>query len=135
MPKQLATHTFTIAEPFEEAVRCVRSVLSSRGLKIVGELNVSGRIRKELRVGTAPCRLLLVCPRASVWESLGGDPGGMALTPLHVVLSGRGLHTEVHVLKTIPVSNDPLDQPVLAAWSRLQEEITEAIETVGMLTV
>jgi len=58
MADEKATSTYLIAEPFDRAVNLVRKVLSGANLKIVGELNMSGRLQRGLLIRTVPCTVL-----------------------------------------------------------------------------
>jgi hypothetical protein len=132
MAEEPATITYSIAEPFQKALQIVRRVLSARDLKITGELNISGRIWQRLRVGTAPCVVLFVWPSATLGKTLGSDSCATALAPLHVVVSGRGSHSEVHVLRALPSDAGQLNRRAMAAWNHLQDEVLQAIEKIGM---
>lgn len=132
MTDEPATITYAVAEPFEQAVESLRRVLTGGNLKITGELDMSRRIRQRLLISTAPCRVLFVNARASVFENRGADPYAAALTPLHIVVSARGSQTEIHLLRASPADNGALDQPAAAAFQRLQTETAQAIEKIGM---
>jgi hypothetical protein len=126
MAEEQATSTYLIAEPFERAVKIVRRALSGANLKLTGELNLSGRIQKHLLIDTAPCLLLFASPAAPV------DLSHASLTPLHIVVSGKGSQTEIHVLRVLPRDNGPLDRVAVAALGELQSTISQAIARIGM---
>lgn len=131
MAEEQATSTYLIAEPFERAVKIVRRALSGANLKLTGELNLSGRIQKHLLIDTAPCLLLFACPATPI----PATPVGLSqasLTPLHIVVSGRGSQTEIHVLRVLPRDNGPLDRAAVAALGELQSTISQAIARIGM---
>jgi len=132
MSEELATTTYAVREPFEQAVRSLRKALSDGNLKLAGELDMSSRIRQRLLVDTAPCRVLFVTAEPGVFEELGADPCAAALTPLHVVISARGSQTEVHLLRTLSDHQQRMDRPTLAAFRSLQIRIAEAVERIGM---
>jgi uncharacterized protein (DUF302 family) len=132
MAGELATTTYSVSEPFEQAVRSLRKVLAGGNLQITGELDMSGRIRQRLLISTAPCRVLFVNARVSVFENREPDSYTAALTPLHIVVSARGSQTEIHLLRASPADNGALDLVTTAAFQRLQTETAQAIEKIGM---
>lgn len=132
MADELGTITYLTAEPFRQALRSLRRILAARNLQIIGEFNISARIRQQLLIETAPCVVLYVWPSARLGEALGADPYAAALAPLHVVVSGRGAHSEVHVLRILPNDGSLLDRRAMAALNHIQAEILQAIEKIGM---
>ena len=132
MADVLGTITYLTAEPFRQALRSVRRILVARKLQIIGEFNISDRIRQKLLINTAPCVVLYVWSSARLSETLGGDPCAAALAPLHVVVAGRGGQSEVHVLRTLPSDAGLLDRRAIAALNQIQAEIAQAIEKIAM---
>jgi uncharacterized protein (DUF302 family) len=132
MSDELATITYLMEEPFGQSLRSVRRILTARKLQIIGEFDISDRIRQKLLINTAPCMVLYVWPSVRLSESLGGDPGAAALAPLHVVVAGRGAHSEVHLLRTLPSDAGLLDRRTSAAVNQIQAEIAQAIEKIAM---
>ena len=135
MAEELATTTYSVAEPFEQAIKSLRKALIDEKLKLAGELDLSGRVRRRLLISTAPCKVLFVTASPSAFEGLGADPWGAALTPMHIVVSARGAQTEIHFLRALPVQNGPLDAATMAAFRQLQARITQAVERIGMRSV
>ena len=131
MADENATSTYLIAEPFDRAVKLVRRVLAAANLKIVGELNMSGRLQRALLIQTVPCTVLFASPSTPPGR-LATDPQEAALTPLHIVVSARGSHSEVHVLRVLPRHDGTLDLRAIAVSSLLQTAIAQAIATIGM---
>ena len=132
MAGEPATSTYLIAQPFDRAVKLLRNVLSRANLKITGELNMSGRIQRQLLIGTAPCLVLFASPSTPFAVVFAAEPCPAALTPLHIVVSARGSETEIHVLRVLPREDGPLDRAAVAALGRLQAAISQAIEKIGM---
>jgi len=132
MAEEPATITYSIAEPFEQALKTVRNVLTGRGLKVSGELDISSRIRERLLIGTSPCVVLLVSPLAVLGKALGSDSSAAGLAPLHVVVSSRGMQSEVHVLRILSNEGAPLDRLAMSAVNQIQAQILEAIEKIGI---
>lgn len=134
MAEELATTTYSVSEPFELAVKSLRNVLADGNLKLVGELDMSSRVRQTLLISIAPCRVLFVTATPAAFEEVGADTCAAALTPLHIVVSARGSQTEIHLLRALPAQSGPLDRPAMSAFRQLQARIGHAIERIGMRT-
>ena len=127
-----AVVTYSIAEPFAQAVKSVRRVIAAKDLRVTGESSVSGRIWRSLSIGTAPCVVLFVWPPAASVNDLALDSRAAALAPLHVVVCDRGSNSEVHVLR-IPVNEfGRLNRAATAVIGQTQVDLLEALETIGM---
>ena len=132
MHEESATSTYLLPQPFEKGVALLRRALAEARLRITGELNMSGRIRRSLLIGTTPCVVLFAAP-----ENGGQDPAVASsreavLTPLHVVASAKGSCTEVHILRVLPRENALLSPTAMAAFRGLQSRLSEAIGRVAM---
>ena len=121
MAAESATTTYYLPESFDDAVRAVRRVLSEAGLKVSNELDMAGRLQRRLQVHTQACKVLFVSP---------GVAGAAALTPLHVVVSERGDHSEIHILRVHPPADG--DEGSLAELGVLRARIADAIERIAM---
>jgi uncharacterized protein (DUF302 family) len=132
MADESATSTYIVTEPFERAVQLVRGVLTCAKLKITGELDMSGRIKRALLIQTAPCLVIFACP-ATPAGNFPADVYQAALTPFHIVISSRGSQTDVHVLRVVPRGRDGRpDSGAAEVFGRLQIAMMQAIETIGM---
>ena len=132
MADEPATVTYLIAEPFEQALRSLREVLSVRHLNVTGGLDISARTQQKLLMGTAPCVILFVSPSTPLGAVLDADRYAAALAPFHIVVSERGRQTEIHVLRTLSGDHGPLDPSCIAALNEAHSEILRAIESIGM---
>lgn len=132
MAEQLATITYSIAEPFQQTLKSLRRAFLAQGLKVSKEVNISRRIRQKLLIGTDPCAVLLVSPSAEAGKTLASDPCATGLTPMHVVVSSRGHESEVHILRILPADVTSLDRMAVGALSQLQAGIVQAVEKIGM---
>lgn len=112
MPDESATTTYSIPVPFDHAVQSLRTALGEAGLKITGQLDVSARLQCRLLVNTPPCLVLFAGPPAT-------------LTPLHIVVSARGLRTEIHLLKIPPTGEMGL----------FRARLSRALEKIAMRAV
>ena len=134
MAEGSATITYSIPQAFDEAARSMRRVLGEAGLKITGELDLSGRLRRRLLVDTPPCLVLFAGPSTPVIDGPAGHLGAAALAPLHIVISARGSQTEVHVLR-ITSPQDAQDASAMTVLVRFRAQLAEAIEKIGMRAV
>jgi uncharacterized protein (DUF302 family) len=132
MVSEPATITYVIAEPFEQALRSLRRILSARHLNVTGGLDVSARTQQKLLIGTTPCVVLFVSPSPPLEGALQTDRCAAALAPFHIVVSERGRETEVHVLRALPGDCGSLGPPAVAALNTSHSEILRAIESIGM---
>lgn len=132
MATELATTTYLTSEPFELAIKSLRKVLTEANIKLAGELDMSSRIRENLLIGIAPCRVLFVAATWAAFEELAADPRAAALTPLHIVVSARGSQTEFHLLRALPAQDSPLDPSTLEEYRHWQARIAQAIERIAM---
>ena len=135
MADEPATTTYSIPEPFDEAVSSLRRALAEAGLKITGELDLSGRLQRRLLVGTPPCLVLFAGPAAPLFSGPSGHPGAAALTPLHIVVSAHGTQTEIHVMRIPPPDDGPPDASAMAVLGRFRAQLSQAIEKIGMRAV
>lgn len=89
--------TYTIAEPFEVALRMVRIALARQGLRSPAELDITARIRQEMGAGIAPCTVLYVDSPAALLEAVIFHRGAGLLIPQPVVVTGHQYRTTVLV--------------------------------------
>src|SRR5690349_13266284 len=115
MNDESSTITYVVREPFQQALRSLRAVLADQGMRIGGELNISDRIRQALLIGTAPCVLVLVWPAGALGQILRSDSVATATVPLHVVVSGRGSRSEVHILRSLPTEAQAMERRAVSA--------------------
>lgn len=85
---------FTIAEPYDVALRMVRIALGQHGLRAPTELDVTARIRQELGAAVAPCFVLYVDDPAVMLEAVVFHKGAALLIPQPLVITGDSRQTE-----------------------------------------
>ena len=134
MQEESATRTYLLAQPFDEAVALLRGALADASLKVTGELNIAGRIRRSLRIGTTPCVVLFAGPDTAGGEAAEADSREAVLTPLHVVASAKGRCTEVHILRVLPREDGPFSPVAMAAICGLQCRLSAALGRIAMRT-
>ena len=125
MADESATTTYCIPEPFDEAVRSVRRVLAEAGLKIIGQSDLSARLRHRLLVDTPPCLVLFAGLTMPMRNGPAGHPGAAALTPLHIVVSARGQQTEIHILRIPPPYDGMREDPAMADLGRFRARLSQ----------
>jgi uncharacterized protein (DUF302 family) len=132
MTDESATTTYSIPEPFDEAVRSLRRVLADAGFKIVGKLDLSARLQRRLSVDTPPCLVLFAGPAMPMRDGPSGNLGAAALTPLHILVSARGPQTEIHLLRIPPPYEGMRQDSAMADLGRFRARLSQAIEKIGM---
>jgi uncharacterized protein (DUF302 family) len=128
MTAEAVTTTYSVAEPFAEARKWLREALAARDLRITGEMDLSERIWRRLRISVEPCVVMLVWPSARLLRVTAVSASTPLFLPLHVVVSGRGGRTEIHLLKRPRLA----DKALMEAISQLQFEVAQAVETIAM---
>ncbi len=88
---------YAIARSFDVALSALREALNAAGLIVSGEMDVSGRIRRQLGLDFGPCRVLMVDSPYLLVEALALDRSAAVLLPLHVVVSARESERVTHV--------------------------------------
>jgi uncharacterized protein (DUF302 family) len=126
------TATLIMQKPFNEALKLLRVALAGEELEIAAELDMSGRIRKSLRVNMPPCRVLCVdCPMALL-EALAFDRSAAVLLPLHLVVAGQDDLTLIHLLNPAAALYSGLPVTARAAVSKLQARVALAVESISI---
>ena len=88
---------YALAQPYDAALRTLRSALKREGLRTVLELDVAARIRTELRAGVAPCFVLYVDDPALLLEAVVFHKGAALMSPQPVVITGDNRRSEILV--------------------------------------
>jgi hypothetical protein len=131
MRSDMGSIRYCLREPFERAARSVCECLTGRGLQITGCVDLSNRIERRLGLVVAPCRIIFVLPNPTLLRRNSIYPSAACLLPLHVVISGNDLQTEVLVSKRIRPSHQAAAEgydPVMETQSKM----AEAIDAIAM---
>ena len=112
---------YSLRQPFEKALRSIRSTLGRHGLAVVGQVDVSKRVERSLGIGLPACRIVLVLPVAA--REI--DAAAATYLPLHVVVSSKGAETDIQILNRIP-------RDCGAEAAHVQAQVCEALESVAM---
>jgi uncharacterized protein (DUF302 family) len=130
--EESTTCTYLIDESFVAALKHLRMAVQAANLTIRGELDLAQRVRRKLMLNVPPCVVFFVSSPTWMQEELPADPYVAAVMPLHIVVSSRGLQTEVHFLRASLHLRGTMDRTWFATLKRLQALITQAIEKIGM---
>ncbi len=132
MPGDVGSIRYSLREPFGRAFESVCRSLANRGLRVAGQLDVSRRVERSLGIVLPPCRIIFVLPDPSVLSAAGIHPWAAIFLPLHIVISGNDIQTEIQVQNRVhpgPTADAPaLVGPVMET----QAKIWEAIEAIAM---
>jgi uncharacterized protein (DUF302 family) len=124
--------TYRLPEPFERAAKLLREALARDELRTPIEMDVSGRISRELGIGLAPCRLLGVdCPLILL-EAITLSGSAAVLLPTHVLVYGRGPQTIVHVLRPASPTAPDISAETANPAIKLQTRISRVLERIAM---
>ncbi|MCI0622322.1 MAG: DUF302 domain-containing protein [Acidobacteria bacterium] len=127
-----ATATLVVPEPFDKALKLIRQALTSAEIGIAMELDVSGRIQRDLGVELAPCRILSVDNPFVLLEAMALDGTAAVFLPLHVAVSGDGKQTRVHMLSQSGVRSCGSPLGAKGAMSKLQAGLAQALEKISV---
>ncbi|HSW51540.1 MAG TPA: DUF302 domain-containing protein [Bryobacteraceae bacterium] len=122
---------YVIPEPFERALRLLRESLAKEGLAVPMELDLSGRMRKELGIALAPCRVLCVDSPMATVQAMAIDSACAVFLPLHLVVSGRGPQTLVHLASAAALRSMDLPAGVKAPIRNLQTRLSLLLQRIG----
>ncbi len=132
MTGEPATILYVLADHYETALKLVREALAKEGLEIPLELDVSRRIRRELGIDLAPCRVLFVdCPYLLL-EAMTLDAAAAVFLPLRVVVSAHRSQTFVHLLSPASSRDAGLPVGLKLPISRLHARLSHVLERMGV---
>jgi uncharacterized protein (DUF302 family) len=125
------TATLFMEQEYNDALKLIRRALAEEGLQIAADLDLSGRVKKALRIDLPPCRVLCVdCPVALL-EALALDRSAAVLLPLHLVVASQDGFTQVHLLNPAAALYSGLPVTARAAVSKLQARVSQALDNVS----
>ncbi len=123
--------TFTVSEPFETALRQVRKALAQQALRVPVELDVSGRIRKELGVGIGPCSVLFVDDPVLLLEAIVFNRGAAVFIPQPLAVTGKDRQTQVVFRSEEFLVQSGLPASVREPLLSLHARVVKAVEAVA----
>ena len=121
-----------MAAPFEAAIEIVCNSLRTRGMRLVGQLDVSGRLEQSLAISVPPCRLLFVLPGPNSLSTDTIHPWAAVFLPLHVVISGNEIESEVRIPNSIQADASAAPPATYSPVLELQRELFDALESVAV---
>jgi uncharacterized protein (DUF302 family) len=130
------TIRYSVPEPFEPAIESVCNSLRNRGMRLAGQMDVSGRLQRSLGIALAPCRLLFVLPEPARLTVEKVHPRAAIFLPLHVVISGNDCFSEIHIPNRIQAvrAGPPAPYgPVLEAHGQLLEAVEAVASRLSIL--
>ncbi len=125
-----STAAFIIQSPFDPALSRIRRALRDDQLSIAAEIDTAHRVRRALEIYVAPCRILLIDNPAFSLETTAIDRASGTLIPLHLVISGSGNRTLVHMLNLEHVRQSDLPIGIRAPVLDLQRQV---LRTLGRI--
>ncbi|HZS54243.1 MAG TPA: DUF302 domain-containing protein [Bryobacteraceae bacterium] len=122
-----ATTAFVINSPFDSALPQIRRAIGACQLSIAGEIDASQRVKRALEIYVPPCRVLLVDSPAFMLETTAIDRASGIFIPLHVVVSGAGNRTLIHILSAEHIQSSNLPIGVRAPILDLQRQVVRGL--------
>lgn len=134
MTKGSSLLSFRIDEPYDVALRKVRSALARQGLRAPAELDIAANIRHELGAGVAPCIVLYVDDPAVLLEAVVFNRGAALLIPQPLVVTAYNGQAEVLLRgPEVPASGIPesIRDPLIGLQTRMARAIESIAERQG----
>lgn len=134
MTKEPPLLTFTIAEPYDVALRMVRIALARQGLRAPAELDVTARIRQELGAGVAPCIVLYVDDPVVLLEAAVFHRGAALLIPQPLVITGANRRAEVLMRSSESLAGEApesIREPLLDLQTRMARAVGSVADKRG----
>ena len=128
------TITLVLDAPFQAALRQIRRALRDGKLSIAAEFDGKRRIQQALGLELAPCRVLLVESPRLLLEATAIDRSCAVFLPLHVVVSGFGGQTLIHILSADYLAHGEVPVGIRMPVARLQKQLLEALEGIAERT-
>ncbi len=132
MPVERSGVSYTMREPYVRAIGAIRRSLASRGLRVVGQLDVARRVERSLGIVLAPCSILFVLPLPDVLGTASMHPWAASFLPLHIVVSAVGGETRIQAQSTVCPDPDEAETAPVAAISAIQSHVLEALGAVAI---
>lgn len=124
----LAAPMYVIEEPFDKAIRLIRSALERQELTIAGEIDMNSLNEPSKRAGSS--RLLLVDSPLLLFEALALDRAAGVFFPLHLLVTADGGQTHVSCVEFASVFDARLPAGSSQPLSDLSNRIAAALESV-----
>jgi uncharacterized protein (DUF302 family) len=89
-------------------------------------------MQRQLRLGFAPCKILLVDSPYLLLEAVTLSRAAAVLLPLHVVIAGRGRETLVYWMNPAVIEGAGLPAGAAAPVAKLQSLLSHVLEPIAM---
>ena len=132
MPGDMGSIKYALREPFDRAVESVLRSLTNRGLRVVGQLDVSGRVERSLGIVLQPCRIVFVLPDSTSLSTASIHPWAAIFLPFHIVISGNDAQTEIQVQNRVHTGLEAAAPALVTPVMETQAQISEAVEAIAM---
>jgi uncharacterized protein (DUF302 family) len=124
------TTAFIIHTPFESALPQIRRAIRHDQLSIAAEIDAALRVKRALQIHVPPCRVLLIDNPAFMLETTAIDRASGIFIPLHLVVSGAGNRTIVHMLNIEHIRQSDLPIGMRSPVLHLQRQV---LRTLGKI--
>lgn len=132
MESRAATATaFVVDSPFDSALPRIRRAIRADQLSIAAEIDAAQRVKRALEIFVPPCRVLLIDNPAFMLETTAIDRASGIFIPLHLVVSGAGNRTLVHMLNLEHIRHSDLPIGIRAPVLDLQRQILRSLARIA----
>ena len=125
------TIKYLLQEPFERSVQSICASLHNHGMRIVGEVDVSRRLGRSLRMILAPCRIVFVLPLSTALNAQTIHPWAAVFLPLHIVIWGNDCQCEIGITNMLQTGRNGGNSSSFGPIVEAQRRLIEAIEAVA----
>jgi uncharacterized protein (DUF302 family) len=125
------TTVFVVDSPFNSALPRIRGAIRSEQLSIAAEMDAAQRVKRALDIYVPPCRVLFIDSPAFMLETTAIDRASGIFIPLHLVVSGAGNRTLVHMLNLEHIRHSDLPIGIRAPVLDLQRQILRSLARIG----
>jgi uncharacterized protein (DUF302 family) len=122
-----ATMTWVIHHPFGSALTRIRRAILDGQLCITTEIDVAQKVKRSLQIYVPPCRVFLVDSPAFLLETTTIERASGLFIPVHVVVSGAGGRTLVHLLNLDHIRHSDLPIGIRAPVLDLQRQLVRSL--------
>ncbi len=125
------TIKYSLHEPFERSVQSICASLHNHGMRVVGEMDVSRRLERSLRMVLAPCRIVFVLPVPTALSAETIHPWASVFLPLHIAIWGNDCQSEIGITNLLQTCRNGADSRSVGPVVEAQRRLIEAIEAIA----
>jgi uncharacterized protein (DUF302 family) len=126
-----STTAFVVHSPFDSALPRIRRAIRNGQLSVAAEIDAAQRVKRALEIYVPPCRVLLIDNPAFMLETTAIDRASGIFIPLHLVVSGAGNRTLVHMLNLEHIRHSDLPIGIKAPVLDLQRQILRSLGRIA----